>query len=190
MEIDDIFPKVQTLEWQCREYQEEIRAEIEAIREIQGDNDFILHSLEDYDARSIGNLKAVGKFLTEKVFLEDERAYQTVIRAMLFANQVASIVHHNLSGYRLVDYVQELYEASDPQQQLDIDVRGYWLSENPSLRNILKYYALDIDQYRGYEHLIESAGGMVFMLVERSLREQWIQEEIRSSTENYFDNAR
>lgn len=189
MDSERVLPRESRLDTWVRDFADEIRDELEAISEHQENNDIILQSFMESDSVNSNNFRAAAKFLHTEVFQEDEKAQDTIHRAVFFANQVAGFIYSEDLGYRIEDYLQELFENDDPRHRLELDVRGGYLVENPAVRDFLRTYARAIDQYRGYENLVETVGGMVCMLVERSLGEQFIHSglyELPSSDEAHL----
>lgn len=186
-----MLPKENKLDTWVRDFAVEIRDELEAICESQENNDIILRSFMESDSVSTTNFRAAARFLHEIVFKEDEKAYETIHRAIFFANQVAGLVYGEGLGYRIDDYLQELFVDDDPRHRLEVDVRGNYLVENPAIRDFLKTYSLSVDQYRGHKNLVETVGGMTFMLVERGLGDQFIRsglyEEATSGAAELFE---
>ena len=193
MDSERILPRESRLDTWVRDFADEIRDELEAISEHQENNDIILQTFMDSHSVNTNNFRAAARFLHEEVFQEDDKAQETIHRAVFFANQIAGFIYSEDLGYRMEDYLQELFESTDPRHRLEIDVRGNYLVENPAVRDFLKSYALAIDQYRGHENLVETVGGMVCMLVERSLGEQFIHSglyEAPSSDSDTFELER
>lgn len=184
MDSERILPRESRLDTWVRDFADEIRDELEAISENQENNDIILQAFMESDSVSTNNFRAAAKFLHEEVFQEGDKAQETIRRAVFFANQVAGFIYSEDLGYRIEDYLQELFESADPRHRLEVDVRGNYLVENPAVRDFLRSYALAIDQYRGHENLVETVGGMVCMLVERSLGEQFIHSGLYESSSN------
>lgn len=174
MDSERMLPRESRLDTWVRDYADEIREELESISEQQQNNDIIIESFIESDSITCNNFRAAAKFLHEEVFKEDEKAAETIHRAVFFANQVAGFIFSEDMGYRIEDYLQELFVSTDPRHMIEVDVRGRYLVENPAVRDFLRSYARAIDQYRGYESLVETVGGMVCMLVERSLGEQFV----------------
>lgn len=182
-----MLPKDHKLDTWVRDFADEIHDELEAISEHQENNDIILQTFIESDSVSSNNFRAAAKFLHEGVFQEDEKAYETIHRTVFFANQVAGFIYSEDLGYRVEDYLQELFVSADPRHRLEVDVRGNYLVENPAVRDFLRTYARAIDQYRGYENLVETVGGMVCMLVERSLGEQFIHSDLYEAQSSEVD---
>lgn len=176
MDSEKLLPREHQLDMWFREYEEEIREELESLRDRET-NDLIVASIDQLEVKSVMKMEAAAAFLARHVYGADQKACETIMRSFLFASQATAVVHHIEIGYDLNTYMQEVFEAEDSQQKLEVDVRGYYLADNPSVRNILKYYARDIDQYRGYEYLVESSGGMIFMLIERALGRNFLQDD-------------
>jgi hypothetical protein len=190
MDSERVLPKESRLDTWVRDFADEIRDELEAISEHQDNSDIILQSFMESDSTNANNFRAAAKFLHAEVFQEGEKAQETIVRAVFFANQVAGFIYSEDLGYRIEDYLQELFENDDPRHRLELDVRGSYLVENPAVRDFLRTYARAIDQYRGHENLVETVGGMVCMLVERSLGEQFIHSglyELPSNDESTFE---
>lgn len=187
MDSERMLPKDNKLDTWVRDFADEIRDELEAISEHQENNDVILQTFIESDSVSANNFRAAAKFLHKEVFQEDEKAYETIHRAVFFANQVAGFIYSEDLGYRIEDYLQELFVSDDPRHRLEVDVRGSYLVENPAVRDFLRTYSRSIDQYRGHENLVETVGGMVCMLVERSLGEQFIQSGLYDDPSSEVD---
>ena len=185
-----MLPKDAKLDTWVRDFADEIRDELEAISEHQENNDIILQSFMESDSISSNNFRAAAKFLHEDVFQEDEKAYETIHRAVFFANPIAGFIYSEDLGYRIEDYLQELFVDTDPRHRLELDVRGNYLVENPAVRNFLRTYARAIDQYRGHEGLVETVGGMICMLVERSLGEQFIHSGLYDDPTDEVDELK
>ena len=193
MDSERVLPKEHRLDAWVSGFADEIRDELEAISEHQGNNDIFLQSFMEADTISSNNFRAAARFLHTEVFQEDAKAQETIQRAVFFANQVAGIVYSEDLSYRVEDYLQELFESADPRHRLEVDVRGNYLVENPAVRDFLRTYSRAIDQYRGYENIVETVGGMVCMLVERSLGEQFIHSglyETPSDDDDTFELER
>ena len=117
MDSERVLPKESRLDTWVRDYADEIRDELEAIKDHQENNDIILQSFIESDSVSVTNFRAAADFLHHEVFQEDERARETIHRAVFFANQIAGFIYSEDLGYRIEDYLQVLFESDDPDRK-------------------------------------------------------------------------
>lgn len=102
---------------------------------------------------------------------------RAVYRSICFANIVAKETLPGGYSCNLVSYMNERLQAVNSTEVLITDVQEY-LQYREGLDTLIGYYAPEIDPTGQHHHVVELFSGMVFMLAERSLGEQYIQSQI------------
>ena len=102
---------------------------------------------------------------------------RAVYRSICFANLVAEDTLPNNYRCDLTTYVSDRLQAAHSTEILITDVQEY-LQHREGLDTLIGYYAPEIDPTGQHHHIVELFSGMVFMLAERSLGEQYIQSQI------------
>lgn len=178
MDFEKMLSNDMRLDMFLSEYPTVLHREIEELRYKNPDKDILDI---DVEFNNLTNLQASATlaYVISKRLLhhDDHKAYEVMYRSIVFSCQIARAIQGDDSHFDAGRYLVTVIDKPDGYQQIINDTRHY-LSDNPHVDNLLDYYADELDGGRGYQHLVELAGALVFMLSERSLAERLIADEV------------
>ena len=186
MDTEKVLPNDMRLNSYVEDYPEEIKMEIDEVR----DKNTLCDPLDvDIEFETIGNLKVLASLayaLNERfVQQDDHRAYEAMYRGVVFAYQLTRMVQGEEASFDAGSYIGQLLKQPDKYDQLIRDTQFY-LQDNDQLCEFLGDYVDELDGGRGYPHLAELAASVVFMLSERSLADKFLAESAKNATVEEF----
>ena len=186
MDTEKVLPNDMRINSYVEDYPDEMLLEIDEAREKNSLNDLLD---VDIEFESINNLKILASLayaLNERfVQQDDHKAYETMYRGVVFAYQVTRTVQGEETSFDAGSYIGRLLKQPDSYDRLLQDTQLY-LQDNQQLSEFLGGYVDEIDDNRGYPHLAELAGAVVFMLSERALADKFLAESAGNVTVEEF----
>lgn len=188
MDSERLLPKDQRLNAYVEEFADEFRQDIDELQRSQEGN-LLSSEVEFRTYESIQTFATLAYVLEKRVIQTGSmKAYEAMYRAAVFAFQIAENVHGDSTKFEAGRYIRMLVERPDGDDLLMNDVQTY-LADNPDVSELLDYYIDEIDEGRNLQHVAELSAGMVFMLIERNLGEEFILEEANNcSVEELFED--
>lgn len=98
-------------------------------------------------------------------------------RGASFALQVVDDIKPGPIRQISLDSIADIAADEDVAETVQLQVQEY-LSEHPEIDGLLGRFMPDIDTTNLYNHHTETAAGLLFMLCERSVAEQYIQQRM------------
>lgn len=124
--------------------------------------------------------------LASMIGYQSEQEKESLVRGMLFARQVISMVYGNSQGVRFPDYCQfQPGMVAEQRKRITEDTQLY-LGARPNLDAFVKTYMPDIDEGRTFPHSAETASALVFMSGEALRAEKYMEQCLDDMNPNDF----
>jgi hypothetical protein len=185
MDSEKLLPKEHRLQTFFEEMGDEVRLELDDTARSQ-DGNLLSVDIEFDSYQRLQALASIAYALENRVIKQgDMRVYQAMYRAVVFSYQVSEMVYGDSVPLDVGVYLKTVADKHDGYEIFEHNVRDY-LADNPAVAQLLESYIDDIDEGRAYHEAAELAGGMMFMLAERGLAEQFIIEESQNASIDRF----
>lgn len=156
---------------------DELEAGLNEIRLSNAADDIIDHEVEFSTMQNLRAFASLARSVNnDLVHQDDERAYEAMYRAVVFAYQIAGSFQGSSVSFDAAPYLARLIHEPEGYDALRRDTQLY-LGDNPNLDAFLECYVGELDGGRNYPHLVETTAAMVFMLTERAFAEEFLAEE-------------
>ena len=185
--IEQLIPLEHTLEYAMGHMQSLLDDKLMNLAEEQAGSLIDLANDDDrWVEASVLTTREFGFYYLGIDYVDEPELKEVVVRAAKLALQVVGDVAPTKPPINIADYLAEkIGGVEDPGERLRSEVQVY-LGERPAVDAFVEYYAAELGAPQNYSLQAQTVCGMVFMLCEREIAEQYVTARFEVLTPEEF----